>query len=216
MQRCGSCKQDKALEEFSPSYRGRVGTWCRPCFAAYNRGERGHLAAHEPHLCEWCGSPYVPQTKQSRGVRYCSRGCKDLARTARYVVDLAASKPARVCLQCGMALPQSMRADAKFCSATCNSNAHQLKRKLRSRGGPSGSDGYVRVQIAERDKWRCGICGGAVSKDRRYPDPLCGSLDHVIPVSQGGTSDPYNLRLTHLRCNVQRRDGGGGEQLALI
>lgn len=53
-------------------------------------------------------------------------------------------------------------------------------------------------------------------KNLRHPDPMCASLDHVIPVSEGGTSDPRNLRLTHLRCNLIRRNAGGGEQLAML
>nr|CDU26570.1 hypothetical protein [Micrococcus sp. A1] len=29
-------------------------------------------------------------------------------------------------------------------------------------------------------------------------------MDHLIPVSQGGTDDPENLILTHLACNMRR------------
>jgi 5-methylcytosine-specific restriction endonuclease McrA len=129
--------------------------------------------------------------------------------------EIDAKKPDRACLQCGDIIAKNRRSDAKFCSPECNGAAHKLLRSLRSRGGPGGEHGYIRLEIAERDRWRCGICEKPVSQSARYPDPMVASLDHVIPVSQGGTSVRANLRLAHLQCNVRRRDGGGGEQLAL-
>lgn len=64
---------------FSPSYRGKAGTWCKPCFAAYRRGEAAPDAQHEPRACEHCGSTYVPkQLKQSAA--FCSRACGQEAR----------------------------------------------------------------------------------------------------------------------------------------
>lgn len=109
-----------------------------------------------------------------------------------------------------------MRSDARFCSKRCNEAAHALQRKLRARTGQPNKPGYLRAAICVRDGWTCGICSRSVDSDREYPDPLAASLDHVVPVSQGGTNDPANLRLVHLVCNLRRRHLGGGEQLALI
>lgn len=41
---------------------------------------------------------------------------------------------------------------------------------------------------------------------------LCGqagadTLDHVLPLSCGGTNDPANLRPAHKACNVRRSNG---------
>lgn len=30
------------------------------------------------------------------------------------------------------------------------------------------------------------------------------SLDHVVPLSQGGAHDPANVQLAHLTCNVRK------------
>lgn len=215
MQRCGSCKAEKNEEDFSPSYRGKTGTWCRACFAAYARRER-EPAEHEPRRCTQCGTSYRPKQLHSTAA-FCSRSCKDSAKNAASAERRRASKPIeRICVHCGAVLPQSKRVDAMFCSEECNSAAHALKRKLRARGDVTEEPGYVRLQIAERDRWRCGICGGAVSKTKRWPEPQAGSLDHIVPVSEGGSSDKSNLRLTHLVCNLRRGNGGGGEQLALL
>ena len=79
LQRCGRCKQEKAVEEFSPSYRGKIGTWCRTCFAAYARGETDTRADHDLRVCEQCGTEYRPRQLKA-SAKYCSRACGQEAR----------------------------------------------------------------------------------------------------------------------------------------
>lgn len=58
--------------------------------------------------------------------------------------------------------------------------------------------------IFERDGWRCHVCGKFV---RRYGDsehPMAATLDHVVPISEGGTHTPGNIRTAHRCCNIQR------------
>jgi 5-methylcytosine-specific restriction endonuclease McrA len=203
------------VEGYSPSYRGKVGTWCRACFASYVRGERGTVQ-HEPRDCAQCGKSYIPSQLKAAAT-YCSRLCKDRAAKDRKISERLALKPTdRECLHCGSVLPQSMRADAIFCSEECNYGAHALQRKLRARTGQDDKPGYLRAAICKRDGWRCGICRERVSPSLDWPHPRAASLDHVIPVSRGGSNDPANLRLVHLVCNLRRRNLGGEEQLAMI
>lgn len=67
------------------------------------------------------------------------------------------------------------------------------------------------AEIADRDAWRCGICGGSVDAKVKWPDPLSPSLDHVVPLSKGGAHDPSNVRLAHVRCNSARGNRVVGE-----
>lgn len=57
-------------------------------------------------------------------------------------------------------------------------------------------------RIAERDQWTCHLC------QRPVPDyvqgPLCPTLDHLIPVSLGGSDALANLALAHWWCNNRR------------
>lgn len=55
--------------------------------------------------------------------------------------------------------------------------------------------------IYERDGGRCGICGKKVASDQI-------SIDHIIPLSLGGQHTENNVRLAHIRCNVQRGNRG--------
>lgn len=70
--------------------------------------------------------------------------------------------------------------------------------------------------IYTRDKWKCGLCHKRVNSNLAYPDPMSASLDHLIPMSRGGPHAPANVQCAHLSCNMTKRDGGHGEQLALV
>jgi 5-methylcytosine-specific restriction endonuclease McrA len=70
--------------------------------------------------------------------------------------------------------------------------------------------------VYARDKWRCGLCHGKVNPKLRAPDPMAASLDHVIPISRGGSHTYANVQCAHLGCNVRKNNRGAGEQLALI
>jgi len=72
------------------------------------------------------------------------------------------------------------------------------------------------ADIAERDGWRCGVCRRRVNPRFAWPHPKSPSLDHIIPLSEGGKHDPANVRLAHLGCNIVRGNRGGGEQLLLV
>ena len=58
-----------------------------------------------------------------------------------------------------------------------------------------------RQAIYARDRWVCQLCLKPVSQRLRHPHPGSASLDHVIPMSQGGNHSAQNLVLAHLGCN---------------
>ena len=51
----------------------------------------------------------------------------------------------------------------------------------------------------------CALCGGRVDFDRKFPDPMSPSIDHIIPVALGGHPSALdNMQLTHLGCNSSK------------
>ena len=58
------------------------------------------------------------------------------------------------------------------------------------------------VAVAQRDRWRCGICGKKVSP--RAEGARSASLDHIVPLSQGGGHVMTNAQLCHLVCNTRK------------
>ena len=87
----------------------------------------------------------------------------------------------------------------KFCRRVCRQRAYEARRRI-----------IVR-DIAERDAWTCHLCGQPVPPEARAPDPLAGTVDHVLPLRRGGGDDADNVRLAHLACNSLKRDRGVGE-----
>lgn len=92
--------------------------------------------------------------------------------------------------------------------------ANNHVRRLRTRG-VDAAERFSPDEIHERDGWCCGICGRKIGR-RPWPHPLSATLDHIIPISQGGEHSRANVRTAHLGCNSGRRDRGGNEQLRLI
>jgi 5-methylcytosine-specific restriction endonuclease McrA len=127
--------------------------------------------------------------------RYCSDNCR-----VTYKLYGGPRPISTSCVACGIEIDltarnargQLRRAVTKFCRPCKQDYA---KYKLSAR------------ELAQRDGTDCGICGLPVDLDLRRVDGLdCPSVDHVVPRSHGGTHDPANLQLAHLRCNMAKSD----------
>ena len=59
-----------------------------------------------------------------------------------------------------------------------------------------------RIAVWERDGRMCWLCGCSI----KFRDM---TIDHVIPVSKGGTMALVNLRAAHRVCNMRRGDNDG-------
>jgi 5-methylcytosine-specific restriction endonuclease McrA len=59
-----------------------------------------------------------------------------------------------------------------------------------------------RSEIFTRDNWICQLCGKpVVTLDEHYSHPFYPTLDHILPLSKGGTHEPANVQTAHRRCN---------------
>jgi 5-methylcytosine-specific restriction endonuclease McrA len=48
----------------------------------------------------------------------------------------------------------------------------------------------------------CAICGGVVDKTLKKPNPMAPEVDHIVPISKGGSlANLDNLQLVHALCN---------------
>ena len=83
-----------------------------------------------------------------------------------------------------------------------SSSSHKQKRKRQfiSKG--------IRHEVFQRDNYRCLECGAT-------PDISPLEIDHIIPVSRGGTDEMSNLQTLCYTCNREKSDlifkGGGGK-----
>ena len=72
--------------------------------------------------------------------------------------------------------------------------------------GAADAESFDYREIYERDGWVCGICDEPVDRALAWPNPLSVSLDHIVPVSQGGAHSRENAQCAHLSCNVRKGD----------
>ena len=88
-------------------------------------------------------------------------------------------------------------------------------RRRRKRLAECVREPYTLAEIAARDRFKCGICGKRVRMALTRPDRMSPTIDHLVPISDGGDDTRANVRLAHYGCN-SRRCTGGVVQLALI
>jgi hypothetical protein len=71
-----------------------------------------------------------------------------------------------------------------------------------------GMSSRLRRQILERDGGTCQMCGSAAGEDSGCePGKRCRlQVDHIVPISQGGTDDPSNLRSVCVFFNKDKAD----------
>lgn len=70
-----------------------------------------------------------------------------------------------------------------------NPEGHRARRRLAYNG--------ARFEIYDRDSGLCHICGRHVPYDEY-------EIDHIVPVSRGGSSERNNLATSHMRCNRRK------------
>lgn len=65
----------------------------------------------------------------------------------------------------------------------------------------------TRPEILRRDHYMCMICGRPLDMNAKPGSRWAPSVDHIVPVSLGGTDHPENLRAAHFGCNSSRQAG---------
>lgn len=61
-----------------------------------------------------------------------------------------------------------------------------------------------RKDIFERDGYICQLCGTGVLPFVPHQHPMYPTIDHIIPLSKGGTHEPSNVQTAHLGCNASK------------
>jgi hypothetical protein len=85
---------------------------------------------------------------------------------------------------------------------------NEKKNRRRARKYNGTVEIFRNVDIFERDKWICQLCKKKVNKRLKAPHPLSPSLDHIVPLSKGGSHERKNVQLVHLLCNSKAGIGG--------
>jgi hypothetical protein len=204
--RCGLCSA-----AFTDTTTNRYCSDVCRCTARLVRGDRMYrpTRADMPKVktCKFCDIRITGLN------RYCSLWCSEAAQ-GRRVLECVVRTGA--CRRCGAAYCVPASTAEGFCSSRCNKAQRHKREKARRRSHRRAGEDFTLREIAERDGWRCHLCGDRVP-DRQYEardkDP---TIDHLVPISHGGPHTRDNVALAHNRCNWERSDKPIEFQLRLI
>lgn len=93
-------------------------------------------------------------------------------------------------------------------------NHHVRVRRARLRGVES--EKFTLAEISKRDGGRCQRCNKPVRTKGDPRHPLYANLDHIVPLSKGGSTTRENIQLLCRKCNFAKNNKLGGDQLILI
>jgi hypothetical protein len=82
--------------------------------------------------------------------------------------------------------------------------ATEIQNRRRARKITTQVEKINPIIIFERDNWICGICGEPVDMELVGKNPMAKSLDHIIPLSRGGSHTVDNVQLAHFSCNMRK------------
>ena len=202
--KCSKCKALKSEVNFYFK-KGKVQSWCKECYRQYHRNKYSPTKGQtdNPRKCRECKKEYAPKLRTES--YFCSRDCKGKNRNRENKAKRIASQSDRICIGCEKIIPKTARADKKWCSEDCSSKARghtmNVTRRIKT-SEPLGV--FLRVDIYNRDNWICQICKKPVDKKLSFPSPKAASLDHIVPLSRGGTHESRNVQLAHLSCNTSK------------
>lgn len=80
----------------------------------------------------------------------------------------------------------------------------------------STSVGITLHAVYQRDNGICSLCFKPVNKKLRWPNPLCGTIDHIISLANGGEHSWPNMALAHHICNSRKSNYVVTQQLRLF
>lgn len=149
--------------------------------------------------CRHCGKRFFKTTHDKR---FCTKRC---SQKNLYLRNKEKNKRIRKCEECYeefMTTDSRMRCCSKSCSNKRNwRNAYLTRRKRVQLNGDVDSDISVEG-IMKRDGTDCYLCGEEVDNEVHYTERTYPTIEHVIPISKGGTHTWGNVKLAHRHCNA--------------
>jgi 5-methylcytosine-specific restriction endonuclease McrA len=148
--------------------------------------------------CSWCGRSLRVNAGSST-----TPVCRACRREARE----------RECQHCGKVYEKRSSERGFYCSQPCAnpkkwpSEAERYvakKRRRRAMLRGAESEPYTMDQIAELTDFNCAICGTYVNMNLTGLDENGPNLDHIVPLSRGGSGLKENIQLAHRRCNLRK------------
>ena len=175
-------------------------------YAAVAAKRRMEIEARPPiaATCGWCSGVFNPLRVDAV---FCSTRCSSKrldADNPKRCTHSDCDRGVRAKGLCSMHWRRKARADGRETNPAWDEARKARSHERRARKLGTQVEDIRAIDIYERDIWLCGLCATPVDPDSQYPDPMSPSLDHVLPLSRGGTHTYENVQLAHLTCNVSK------------
>ena len=188
--RCPGCGETKLLDAFS-RHGERLQSRCRACFAAYYMAHRASILAGKA-----AARKAEPERFRAYDATEAHRAYNRAYQALRRAADPEAAKAAN--RRSYAANIEAGRArNARRTPEVIREHIHRRRARMRA----AFVEPVSFAVLYKRDNGRCGICGKAVPR-------VSASIDHILPLSRGGSHSYANTRIAHRACNSTRGNRG--------
>lgn len=162
------------------------------------------------HDCAVCGMRFISRRSSAL---VCSRACRaERASRQSHSKNILRDKQDRSprrCRECGRSfVPRYGDRHRAFCSDVCgrkaNKRVSRKTRKARERGATL-AEHIDPIAVFNRDEWRCHLCGRkTLRRLRGTTEPRAPEIDHIVPLSVGGSHTWDNVACACRCCNAAK------------
>lgn len=201
--------------EYIGGYDGSAGyvtIRCKDCGAEFERSVQA-IRKKQVKYCPCCRKEQTEQREREREERRIMREAQEEAwRRAREQKERERSESTKQvdCVVCGKRF-ETRRPNKLCCSQECSrkyANRYHDKRIAKDKRVDFGINAR---SLYKRDKGVCWICGGQcdlndyITKNGYFvAGDWYPSVDHIVPICDGGEDSWENVKLAHRTCNTRR------------
>lgn len=120
--------------------------------------------------------------------KYCSSGCA--SRFQRHGGKVVESN----CVHCGECIDLS--------ELTPSGRVRKSTTRTCTKCAPRKAHGGDRYSLLLAQSGKCTLCGNLLNLGVKYPHLLAPVMDHIVPLSRGGSNSAENIALVHSACNL--------------
>lgn len=194
--------------------RGRqakyCGDYCRRQFAEEARTKR--YFELNPDLVKDCAACGVTFNTRIKAQKFCSYDCRANGYRLEGIATRAAVKKTSYEYECDLCHETIVRSSPLGGRARYHEHCSQIAKQARdrkktvARQSQTKPSGVYVEQLIERDGFMCYLCQEPIDMKVPRTSRRGATVDHVIPLSRGGSDEIDNLRLAHWICNNKKSD----------
>lgn len=226
LKKCSKCSETKTIDSFGKDKNRKDGRFpqCRDCRRTPEHAKKLQSARENMKRglksCSKCKKikPLKAFHKDPQKATGYASSCADCHRERRRkkaaawhadrerIQDMI-SKGFSECLSCSKVKPLAEFEKSSKRLGGVTRKCLECSAKYRRRYGLQrlkANRDYRKIDIFKRDSYICYICDKQLSPDTPWPDPLCPTIEHVIPLARGGADLESNVKTACWGCNNKK------------